>query len=528
MQIAVEYFGLQFITCNFKYNYSIFLGVFFELLRLRIDSGDKVLQNHLENGRKNATYTSPRIQNEIINLCGETIRDMIIADVKQASAYSILADETADISGIEQLSIGVRFFDKKKGLIREEFLGYMKLNAMDAKTISTAIDQMIQNCGLDCDKCVGQGYDGCSAMAGKDAGVQAILREKYTKALYFHCASHILNLVVNDLNSVPEVRNTVSTIKDIINFFRESVLRRRYAPNIPALCETRWTQKYRSISIFKANFVALVAALETLSIEGNAITRKSAFQLHAAATKPTFIICTVIIAKYSGILEPVANALQSKSLDLFKCRDHIERILSVISGHREEADNTINDILEEATTIAHAIDVELDLPRLTQRQQHRSNHPSSNPTDYWKRSLLIPYLDSLKSSLEHRFARNNSFAFSLFMLHPSNMMETSINDLKKKIQPFSDLYDLDLSGEIELWYEIWKSKQLNRDQLKDIELCEVMIEANSFFSTIQYALEILLALPCTTCTIERSFSTLRRVKTWLRSTMGENRLNGKY
>lgn len=364
-------------------------------------------------------------------------------------------------------------------------------------------------------------------MAGKDGGVQAILREKYTNALYFHCASHVLNLVVNDLNSVPEVRNTISTIKDIINFFRESVLRRKYAPNIPAFCETRWTQKYRSISIFKTNFVALVAALETLSIEGNLMTRKKAFQLHAAATKPTFIICTIMIAKYSAILEPVVNSLQSKSLDLFKCKDHIEKIISVISGHREEVDKVIEEILEEATAIAQAIDIELELPRLTQRQQHRSNHPRSNSTDYWKRSLLIPYLDSLKSSLENRFSKNNSPAFSLFMLHPSNMMKTSIDGLKKSIQPFSDHYNLDLSGEIELWYETWKSKDLDEDQLKNLELCEVMEEANAFFPSVQHALEILLALPCTTCTIERSFSTLRRVKTWLRSTMSENRLNGK-
>jgi len=36
----------------------------------------------------------------------------------------------------------------------------------------------------------------------------------------------------------------------------------------------------------------------------------------------------------------------------------------------------------------------------------------------------------------------------------------------------------------------------------------------------------LLSLPCTTSTVERSFSSLRRIKTWLRSTIGENRLNG--
>lgn len=508
--------------------WNIFPGVFNELVRFRIDAGDAALQHHIEHGRKNATYTSPTIQNELIQLCGETVTEMIIADVKQASSYSILADETADISGKEQLSIGLRFYDESKGIIREEFVGFTILNGMDARTIANAIDHCIQSFGLDPRNCVGQGYDGCGAMAGKDAGVQAILREKYPMALYFHCASHKLNLVVNDLNSVPEVRNTISTIKDIINFFRESVLRRKYAPNIPAFCETRWSQKYRSISIFKLHFVALIQGLETLSIEGNPMTRTKAFQLHAVATKPTFIICTFMIAKYSAILEPVVNALQSKSLDLFKCVDHIEKILSIISEHRENADSVIAEILEEATTAAGSIDVELDLPRLTQRQQHRSNHPASSPTEYWKRSLMIPYLDSLKSSLENRFAKSNSPAFSLLTLHPFNMMKLGKGDFKASVQTFSEFYHLDLSAETELWYETWESKHLDAEKLKDMELCEVLKEADTFFPSIKNALEISLALPCTTCTVERSFSTLRRVKTWLRSTMGENRLNGEY
>lgn len=53
---------------------------------------------------------------------------------------------------------------------------------------------------------------------------------KIYKALFFHCTSHKLNLVVNDLNCVPEIRNTITTVKDVINFFREFAIRRKWAP----------------------------------------------------------------------------------------------------------------------------------------------------------------------------------------------------------------------------------------------------------------------------------------------------------
>ena len=46
------------------------------------------------------------------------------------------------------------------------------------------------------------------------------------------------------------------------------------------------------------------------------------------------------------------------------------------------------------------------------------------------------------------------------------------------------------------------------------------------FPAVRKAIRTAMALPVSMCTVERSFSTLRRVKTWLRSTLTEDRLNG--
>ena len=227
-----------------------------DLLLLRIESGDNVLKNNFE-AKKNAKYTSPTIQNELICLNGDVLQSLIIEDIKKCAAYSFLADETADLSGKEQLSIGVRFFDQSKSLIREEFVGFVVLTGMDAESIAASIKAFAVKMDLDPKKCVGLGFDGCATMAGKTGGVQQILKEYFPNSLYFHCASHRLNLVVNDLNAVAEIRNTISTIRDIINFFKESVIRRKYVPNIHSFCETRWSEKYASISDFKKSFLEI-------------------------------------------------------------------------------------------------------------------------------------------------------------------------------------------------------------------------------------------------------------------------------
>ena len=67
----------------------------------------------MEKARGNAKYTSPKIQNELINFCEETVRNEIVLLVNNSIGFSILVDETADISATKQLAIKVRFFDKK-------------------------------------------------------------------------------------------------------------------------------------------------------------------------------------------------------------------------------------------------------------------------------------------------------------------------------------------------------------------------------------------------------------------------------
>ena len=58
---------------------------------------------------RNAKYTSHRIQNDLIHLCGNQIRNQIIASIKSAGIFTVLADETAEISCTEQVAICMRY-----------------------------------------------------------------------------------------------------------------------------------------------------------------------------------------------------------------------------------------------------------------------------------------------------------------------------------------------------------------------------------------------------------------------------------
>jgi len=56
-----------------------------------------------------------------------------------------------------------------------------------------------------------------------------------------------------------------------------------------------------------------------------------------------------------------------------------------------------------------------------------------------------------------------------------------------------------------------------------MDIMNLLEHRKIFFPSITIVLDIFLSLPATSCTAERSFSSLRRVKTWLRSTTGKDR-----
>lgn len=80
------------------------------------------------------------------------------------------------------------------------------------------------------------------------------------------------------------------------------------------------------------------------------------------------------------------------------------------------------------------------------------------------------------------------------------------------MEEVSKFYELEgITSEAELWRTFWINKQ--QQDFESIGITELIQVAESSYPKVKTALEILLAMPYSTATIERSFSTLRRVKT---------------
>ena len=82
-----------------------------------------------------------------------------------------------------------------------------------------------------------------------------------------------------------------------------------------------------------------------------------------------------------------------------------------------------------------------------------------------------------------------------------------------------------LRAEIMQWRQQWQKVVENRKEVPTTAIDGFINCDSDFYPVISKLLQILCTLPVSVATAERSFSTLRRLKTWTRSTMGEERLS---
>ena len=78
--------------------------------------GDEVMNKHIQTRSCNATYISWSSQNELIQAIGAVRTKKIVAEINEAKFFTLVADETTDCSGAEQLRVSLRFVKDGKNL----------------------------------------------------------------------------------------------------------------------------------------------------------------------------------------------------------------------------------------------------------------------------------------------------------------------------------------------------------------------------------------------------------------------------
>ena len=194
-----------------------------------------------------------------------------------------ITDKASDISNKEQLSFHLRFADSNNN-IREEFLKFIHCDEdVTGTDLLEAVANTLSEFGLDLMKCKVQGYDGARGVVGNVNSLSGIVLQSNKLALYMHCHSHRLNLVVSSRTRIVGFRNVLDAIKAISYFFNVPPKRQEYLGKVIKknftevsrkklldVCRSRWFECIDDVDLFEDLFLAILMTLEEIffNLEG--------------------------------------------------------------------------------------------------------------------------------------------------------------------------------------------------------------------------------------------------------------------
>lgn len=529
---------------------SINKGNFLELLNLISKYNEIVKKKIISEDNANAKYTSPKIQNEIFLIISRMILKQISSELQRASCFSIMCDETKDIRKTEQLSVVLRYY--MNGVIYERFLGFQAATELDAASLFNYIKDILVKCNIDIQKCIAQTYDGANVMSGRLNGVQTLFRNEVNRAIYVHCYNHRLNLVLVDVcKNYHYGQRFFNVLDNLYSFVSGSAVHSKFIktqqeiqPSVKPIelkhtCYTRWTAQIFACFSVKKAFSYILVLLNRLINEQSDRATEAQGLLHQINFN--FIFCLCLYTKFLTMFKGVSDYLQKVTSDIAQANVLIESLSESFKKMRndeEHQDFTAVYLEAQSISLENAVDLpssenlkkekrKKKIPKKFEKYicEHLTQENLREQNDF-RLHVFIPAVDLIINEIKNRFGNTNTIISGVGALHPNSTAFLRFEVLR----PFAEFYNSDinlLQSELNILPNtIKKYEEENGMKIDTImDFLDLLNIYKIAFSETYKLVVISVTIPVSSAACERTFSSLKRLKSFIRNSMTDERLN---
>ena len=514
---------------------------FIQLFKLRGEDDPKFAK-WLE--KKTDKYVSADIQNELLKVMGLQVLRDIATSLHSAEFYSIMVDETTDVSNKEQAVLCFRWVSDDL-IAHEDFVGLYGIENTEAKTLVNMILDVLTRLNLSIKKLRGQCYDGASAMSGPRSGVAKQIRDLESRAVYTHCYGHSLNLACMDtIKSSKVMQEALDITAEITKLVKLSPRRGTIFqrlkdelapldPGIRVLCPTRWTVKAEALKSIVDNFEVLQHLWEeSLEYVKESEMRARILGLSDRMMKFDFFFGAILGETVLSHSDNLSRTLQKGDISASEGQGVAEMTVTCLKTLRTDD----NFALFWSKVTKKATQLNIDEPALPRKRKRTVRYESGNAApefhtsiEGYYRQAYFEVLDVICSTIEDRFRQPGYQLYSnleqlLLKAVCKENYSSEFDFVTKFYGPDLNVHALEMQLQIFATNFIMEGKKTS---IKDIlkYLRNISSAQRALLSEICIIAKLILVMPATNAVSERSFSALRRVKTYLRSTMKQTRLN---
>jgi hypothetical protein len=492
-------------------------GNYIELLQL-LKEYDTVLKDHIETATV-FNATSSAIQNDLIQSVHDVVLDEITIQIQNAPFVAIMLDETSDAETVSQLSTVLRYIHEDK--IEERFVGFTDVSTSRCSDgLFNHAQSVISKFNLK-SKLVAQTYVGASVMSGDLHGVQAKVLETCPHALHVHCYAHILNLVLSQsLNNIPECKVFFASLNGIATFTSHSsrgmyTLAEHLLRKIPSFALTEWSFSSCLVNMIDDHRVLIIEYFENTEMQDawSANDKMAAIGYRKFLRKFETIFLLKLFSSVFASSDILYNVLQTKPLDVIFCATKINEFQEYL---RRERDTGFQLLWTSSNDLAQ--------PREIKRL--KCNMVDSVESKY--RMLFYEIIDNLVNNLTVRFSNIEKMDFfGLLNCEKFDVYKLKSNFpdhlISKLIRVYEGEFDTALlKNELMVLYGSEDIK--GKSPYEVLQWLHGSSMATAFEQTYKLA-NLISTIPAITASAAQSFTALRRIRTYLHSTQGQDRLS---
>ena len=517
---------------------SEFNSNFHQLLLLR-SKDDPHITEILE--RKTHKYTDHSIQDEFLKLISRDHLHQIEENIKGAGYFAIECDEVTDSSNREQVIVCFRWVDNAFEP-HEDFMGLCSVADITAQSVFQVVRDAVIRMNLSMNMCRAQCYDGAANMKR----VATMVKEIEPRSLYLHCHGHSLNLAVADvIKKIPTMSNALDHTLEICKLIkfsprRDAIFNRvkeELTPGLPGLrnlCPTRWTVRALSLESVRRNFTALQTTWEeALDVVKDTEVKARITGVAAKMKEFDFLFGLMLAEKILKHTDNLSKTLQSTSMtaaDSYHVATLCNEVLSQI--RTEECFTLFWGLVKK-----NQESIGINEPIMPRRRKRPARFESGTaephfPVDVQEfyRRIYYEAIDTVVVAIENRFMQKD---FSIYgKLEQLLLQATKKEDYTDTLKDVTDFYRGDfnryeLATQLEAFSAMNIEKNGNSITFHDIHKHFKILDHNQHLLMPQVVkvVKLVLLMPATNAVSERSASAMRRIKTYLRSTMTQCRLN---
>ena len=185
--------------------------------------------------------------------------------------------------------------------------------------------------------------------------------------------------------------------------------------------------------------------------------------LLSAITSPKFLAALIITNRIFSYTANITRSLQSQSRDIVEAISGIDVLCDTLQSARDNVDTHHCRWMDETKKMCEDIGVELCIPRLCGRQQHRDNVPAGTPDKYYKQNLTISLLYHVLREMKSRFSIHQQTATYGLCFVSATMVLMEQAEALQKLTSVVNLYKADLPypesvwSELHCWYVKWQT-----------------------------------------------------------------------